>query len=382
TTTPTFTCLSCHVAFATADQQRNHYRTDWHRYNLKRKVAELAPVSAEDFAQRALARQAQERSDAENAALGFTCNLCAKTYNNENGYKNHLASKKHRERAADADIDTAEFPTALLSRQPKRGKAAAIAAAAAANDAAAASGALADAKIANAAKLDINDCLFCNLRLPTMEDAIDHMASAHSFFIPDMDFLMDLPGLLTYLGEKIAIGNACLWCYSPYRNGHEDKYTHGLFKSMADVRKHMDAKGHCKIAYEDGADLEVADYYDFSSTWEGIDEAGADGDADAEIQGPMVDETGAALILPSGRTVGHRDVRRHNQPKTRPVGIDQLKAMQRDDDRARNLGTYADQVRRAEQRSIQAMQRREYLSSMRLGHKSNKLQKFFREQVL
>ncbi|KAJ1678435.1 pre-60S factor rei1, partial [Spiromyces aspiralis] len=38
-----YTCLTCQIAFHTAIEQRNHYRTDWHRYNLKRKVAGLPP---------------------------------------------------------------------------------------------------------------------------------------------------------------------------------------------------------------------------------------------------------------------------------------------------------------------------------------------------
>lgn len=47
-----FTCISCKVAFGTADAQRLHYRSDWHRYNLKRKVAELPPVDLAQFQQK------------------------------------------------------------------------------------------------------------------------------------------------------------------------------------------------------------------------------------------------------------------------------------------------------------------------------------------
>merc|ERR1712226_1268130 len=54
-----YTCISCRVAFADADLQRGHYKTDWHRYNLKRKVAELPPVTAENFQERVLAQRAQ-----------------------------------------------------------------------------------------------------------------------------------------------------------------------------------------------------------------------------------------------------------------------------------------------------------------------------------
>lgn len=54
-----FTCITCQVAFADADLQRMHYKTDWHRYNLKRKVANLPHVAAEGFNQRVLAQRAQ-----------------------------------------------------------------------------------------------------------------------------------------------------------------------------------------------------------------------------------------------------------------------------------------------------------------------------------
>ena len=37
-----FTCLACRVGWASLEQQRAHYRTDWHRYNLKRKVWRFA----------------------------------------------------------------------------------------------------------------------------------------------------------------------------------------------------------------------------------------------------------------------------------------------------------------------------------------------------
>lgn len=47
-----FTCLACQIAFETADEQRSHYRSDWHRYNLKRKVAGVAPVSESEFLER------------------------------------------------------------------------------------------------------------------------------------------------------------------------------------------------------------------------------------------------------------------------------------------------------------------------------------------
>ena len=46
-----------------AELQKAHYKTDWHRYNLKRRVADLPPVSAENFQQRVLAQREQVLCD-------------------------------------------------------------------------------------------------------------------------------------------------------------------------------------------------------------------------------------------------------------------------------------------------------------------------------
>ena len=43
------TCITCSVQFKEAGGQRDHYKTDWHRYNLKRKVAEMPPIQEQEF---------------------------------------------------------------------------------------------------------------------------------------------------------------------------------------------------------------------------------------------------------------------------------------------------------------------------------------------
>lgn len=107
-------------------------------------------------------------------------------------------------------------------------------------------------------KLSPTSCLFCSTTSPSLPENLEHMARAHSFFIPDADYLVDLPGLITYLGEKIAIGNVCLYC-----NGRGRE-----FRSLHAVRKHMLDKSHCKLAYESEKDrLEISDYYDFTASY-------------------------------------------------------------------------------------------------------------------
>jgi hypothetical protein len=40
---PTITCNACNAAFEEEEEQRLHYRSEWHRYNLKRKVCPIFP---------------------------------------------------------------------------------------------------------------------------------------------------------------------------------------------------------------------------------------------------------------------------------------------------------------------------------------------------
>ena len=86
-----FTCMSCSIAFHSADDQRRfclscsqinvlthtigeHYRSDHHRYNMKRRVAGLPPVSAALFNQKVLERRAETAIMA--SPKGSTCEIC------------------------------------------------------------------------------------------------------------------------------------------------------------------------------------------------------------------------------------------------------------------------------------------------------------------
>lgn len=92
-----YTCISCRVQFADADMQRAHYKTDWHRYNLKRKVANMPPVTAENFQERVLAQRAAAEQQLADAHSLTTCSTCNKKFSSANAYNNHLQSHKHQQ---------------------------------------------------------------------------------------------------------------------------------------------------------------------------------------------------------------------------------------------------------------------------------------------
>lgn len=92
-----YTCISCRVQFADADVQRAHYKTDWHRYNLKRKVAGMPPVTAENFQERVLAQRAAAEQEQAEAHSLTACGTCNKKFSSANAYTNHLQSHKHQQ---------------------------------------------------------------------------------------------------------------------------------------------------------------------------------------------------------------------------------------------------------------------------------------------
>lgn len=92
-----YTCISCRVAFTDGEVQRAHYKTDWHRYNLKRKVAEMPPVTAENFQERVLAQRAAADQQLSEAAATESCAVCNKKFSSANAYQNHLQSHKHQQ---------------------------------------------------------------------------------------------------------------------------------------------------------------------------------------------------------------------------------------------------------------------------------------------
>lgn len=69
-------CLSCQVQFSSREEQVEHYKLDWHRYNLKRRLKGLEGVDQDHF-EKIAGEQCVAKS-----MMGFSilsleeCNLC------------------------------------------------------------------------------------------------------------------------------------------------------------------------------------------------------------------------------------------------------------------------------------------------------------------
>ncbi|WWC67641.1 uncharacterized protein I206_101551 [Kwoniella pini CBS 10737] len=314
-----FTCISCRVAFETAAEQRSHFSTDWHRYNMKRRVANLPPVAAESFNEKVLERREQNAVRTDPRSL--VCSSCKEAQQPvDRGVLASTSSSPHT--TAPAFLESTSLgETTAYNRQVALEEASSSSVIS--SDDEDDSGDFAARIAKSRRRIQPTDCLFCSAAQASVDHNVAHMAKQHSFFIPDRDILLDVSGLLSYLGEKVAVGNLCLYC----PNGGRE------FGSLEAVRRHMIDKGHCKLAYETDEDrAELADFYDFNgseelidSDWEDLDDDAPDDHQSQDIMEPYARQRpmalaadGLSLMLPSGRTLGHRSLKVYYSQRLRP----------------------------------------------------------------
>ncbi|ALC49329.1 CG6769 [Drosophila busckii] len=397
-----FTCINCDARFVNADVQREHYKTDWHRYNLKRRVAQLPPVTAEEFQQRVLSARSATESAIEEQQMSIYCTACRKQFGTQKAHDNHLNSKKHKDcvaRLEQENKEAAQSDLCVKSKVEQRPHPALAAAAAGKGRLAFAERAMqmdddeADdddedfedieeevvdsdewEKIAEN-PLTERDCLFCTEQSEDLVANLKHMSVAHSFFVPDTEYCTDIEGLIYYLGEKVANFFICLWCNDRGKT----------FYSLDAVRKHMVDKGHCQMLHEGVALAEYAEYYDYSASYPDNQEGM---DIDEEVVPDLLDGDEYQLVLPSGAVIGHRSLLRYYKQRLRPERAVVLKKSDRKLHHVlseyRSLGWTQTQQQAAARkaRDIHLMKRVQSKWMMKLGTKANKLQKHYRAQVL
>lgn len=351
-----FTCITCHVAFPQADLQRDHFKLDWHRYNLKRRIAELPPISAEEFQRKVLLNQ-QSIANLANQNTTVYCEICTKNFANQNSFENHLKSKKHKERERNSTAKSSSIEADLSDTKVEEEDVDSD-----------------EWDDTTENPIDGNNCLFCLHHSRNFIKNLEHMTTDHSFFIPDIEYCTDVFELVHYLGEKIEEGFMCLWCSETGKG----------FRSAAAARNHMLDKGHCRILLEGLSLAEYADFYDYSTSYPDNSD---DISKDEEVSIPELEKSDYQLVLPSGSTIGHRSLmcyyKQRINPNSNAQPISRTKKLNKILTCYRNLGWVAtkseDVSRKA--RDLQYMKKVHDKQYLAMGVKGNKLQKHFRPQV-
>eukprot|EP00418_Pyrodinium_bahamense_P014193 CAMPEP_0179105788 /NCGR_PEP_ID=MMETSP0796-20121207/49147_1 /TAXON_ID=73915 /ORGANISM="Pyrodinium bahamense, Strain pbaha01" /LENGTH=561 /DNA_ID=CAMNT_0020803783 /DNA_START=31 /DNA_END=1715 /DNA_ORIENTATION=+ len=178
-------------AFPTAADLRTHCKSERHVYNTKRRLAGLKPISLE----------AWERKLRESRGAGAAA---------QNKGTSHLKAKKSR----GGDGDGVESQSFQRSSQL--------------------TGVVKDEEV----EWTPEHSLFDRKHFSSMEESLSYMWKTFGFSVPDREYCTDLPGLLTFLWQKISEQpHSCLFC-------------NRRFPDVASVRRHMIDKNHTRIGTE------------------------------------------------------------------------------------------------------------------------------------
>ena len=324
-------CNTCKVSYEGIEEIKEHYRGDWHVFNSKRRAHGLAPLVEKDFnkvGRKASAKPkiADGTANGNKSLLSSSSSLSVVSSNNNSSVNNRPMKGK--------PIITSSSSNSSGIAQKVKEYAQEIG--------------LGPERIEKIEQLTISNednsdsdnddndneidnesvatestspmmqpqpvaptiSIFDDKKFDTVAECVDYMAIKYGFFIPDIEYMIDLEGFLTYLGEKVKLGGYCLYCQKHLFPGRP-------------CQNHMISKSHCKIAYEEGVDLEeFEDFYDFTSSYAEMGMGEEDDEEDEDKPEIHVNDIGE-LVLLDGRTVGHRAFalyykQRHRPPETRP----------------------------------------------------------------
>jgi len=238
--------------FESRAELAEHYKSDWHKYNLKRREAGLPLLKEEDFRARLGAALALRREQEGREERTGTDHLKNKKK------KNKKKGQRLGNGAAVTKSQAAAYERIKESNQDES----ATSTSAAATPAAAATSAPSEEYVKDSEMqgedeeeppvIEPRQCLFDKHISASLDANIVRMQRKYGFFLPDQEYLVDKEGLLGYCHEKIKLGHCCLYCQK-------------LFTSWQGCQKHMISKRHTKLCYERGVDLDEFDpFYDFS----------------------------------------------------------------------------------------------------------------------
>ncbi|WLF78025.1 pre-60S factor rei1 [Lodderomyces elongisporus] len=374
-----FTCNTCNLQFPASEDQRTHMKSEWHRYNLKRKVAQLPPINEDLFNSKVAAAAAQKPDDgtkekhttkkeqrrkekaeilekkraileqakkamlaeqniqggeegrkldnlrqqtgstnSENSTLSNISKTVETDDNKDNEEVQKTQDTHEGEGNGEGELDPEHEEEKLLQQ-----------------------------KLANKLEIPPTSCLFAHPKyghnFNTVDENAEHMFKQHGLYLPEPTYLVDKQGLIEYLAEKIGFG-FCIACNYQGKNAEA-------------AREHMQTKRHMRIPYEsEDEKLEISKFYDFSSTYDdyrnnsnnnsdsstqrkpsnvisegddGEDEeewedVSGDEDVDSDeeelppVENDAIYRAGNELILPSGAIVGHRSNARYYRQNLAP----------------------------------------------------------------
>ena len=194
--------LSCYTApgvlFESPQALREHYKTDWHRYNLKRKVAGLPPISAASFTKR---REAALKLREKAAAPQKGANHLSKS-------KKSRAKFGRQKNKAAAPTSTSTPPaTTTTEGETKTAKESGSGSKDSTMEQSIDLDTVTATQLRRAANSTFS--IFDKETFGTVEENMEYMFTKYNFQLPDTKYIDDLDGMIKYCVAKVRLGRMC-----------------------------------------------------------------------------------------------------------------------------------------------------------------------------
>ena len=90
-------CKSCIKSFPGKKAFKRHFQSDWHRYNFKRNLIDLSPISEDNFdrKRRELGEKRKKTIAERDTVKIFRCGVCSKKFKSLKTKAHHDQSRKH-----------------------------------------------------------------------------------------------------------------------------------------------------------------------------------------------------------------------------------------------------------------------------------------------
>ena len=232
-------CNHCLYVSKTYEEMKEHYKSEFHKYNLNRVTMNLAPLSFEDYKRKKdfFMKKMEEKKKTEEAlklqSQNLFCEICSKKFNSVKKLDEHLISKTHLKNKAKKDEEKKEEEISTTSSKNEIKE-------------------IKEIKSKEPEKTTLDDntfCLFCNFKSDNLKNNFYHMVQTHNLEIPFIFYIKSYEELIKILAKKIFVYHACFTCDTQ------------RFESIRSLQRHMLSKGHT-IVNEKDLDEFLYKYYD------------------------------------------------------------------------------------------------------------------------
>ena len=230
-------CNHCLYVSKTYEEMKEHYKSEFHKYNLNRVTMNLAPLSYEDYKRKKdffMKKMEEKKKAEENLKLksqNLFCEICSKKFNSSKKLEEHLNSKNHLKNKAKKDEEKKDEISEISTSSKNEIK---------------------EPKNKEPEKTTLDDttcCLFCNFKSDNLKNNFYHMVQMHNLEIPFIFYIKNYEELIKILAKKIFVYHACFTCDTQ------------RFETIRSLQRHMLSKGHTVINDKD-LDEFLYKYYD------------------------------------------------------------------------------------------------------------------------